>query len=196
MAAEPVATILLSVLGFVAEALTAVPYLGEAILGLIVVSKLPLVGTLLGSMATALFGVSTSAVPAGTGMATFARTLGAAFAAIPPQGLIAFGVIAAGLSLIAAAVGYLISSTADLIRSIGQLSPQNLEVLGDGLSVIGRQGYAAATGLDAFTEAVERLSEAGTGLGADTFAALSSSMYTIFIKQLKRLMQSQQQSQE
>ena len=179
VAAEPVATILLSVLGFVAEALTAVPYLGEAILGLIVVSKLPLVGTLLGSMATALFSVSTSAAPAGAGMATFARTLGAAFAAIPPQGLIAFGIIAFGLSAIATAVGYLISSTADLIRSIGQLSPQNLEVLGDGLSVIGRQGYAAATGLDAFTEAVERLSEAGTGLGADTFAALSSSMYNL-----------------
>lgn len=179
VAAEPVATILLSVLGFVAEALTAVPYLGEAILGLIVVSKLPLVGTLLGSLATALFSISTTAAPAGAGMAAFTTILGRAFAAIPPQGLFAFGVIAGGLSLIAAAVGYLISSTADLIRSIGQLSPQNLEVLGDGLSVIGRQGYAAATGLDTFTEAVERLSEAGTGLGADTFAALSSSMYNL-----------------
>ena len=178
VAAEPVATILLSVLGFVAEALTAVPYLGEAILGLIVVSKLPLVGTLLGSLATALFGVSTTAPAAGLGLAGFLASLAASAPVAAPAILILLG-LSLALAAITTAVGYLISSTADLIRSIGQLSPQNLEVLGDGLSVIGRQGYAAATGLDAFTEAVERLSEAGTGLGADTFAALSSSMYNL-----------------
>ena len=111
VAAEPVATILLSVLGFVAEALTAGPISWRSNSRVDCSFQTTLVGTLLGSMATALFGVSTSAVPlTATGMAaTFARTLGAAFAAIPPQGLIAFGVIAAGLSLIAAAVGYLIS---------------------------------------------------------------------------------------
>jgi len=178
IAVEPIADLLLGALTKVADLTKAFPLLGEVMAGFFVVSKIGLLGKAFTALKAGLFGIVTTAPVAGAGIAGFLTTLAGA-AAASAAGIAALGLLGLAISGIALSVGYVISSTADLISSIGQLSPENLRGLSTGLSAIGRHGATAATGLDTFTEAVERLSAAGTGLGADTFAALSSSMYNL-----------------
>jgi hypothetical protein len=178
IAVEPIADFLLGVLTGVADLTKAFPLFGEVMAGFFVASKIGLLGKAFTALKVGLFGVSTTAPAAGLGLAGFLASVATAAPVAVPAILI-LGALSLALAGITTSVGYLVSSTADLISSIGQLSPQNLRGLSTGLSAIGRHGATAATGLDAFTEAVERLSAAGTGLGADTFAALSSSMYNL-----------------